>query len=127
MTQDFNLTEYIDNFEVIYSESLFAKWWFISGSQAFFLISLYFLSRYMSKRSAFNLKYVAAAHNLLLTFISLITVLGFFKELKNVANQYMGEKSLFMHLMCRARGTKIVGGLYFWSWVYHITKVLFYL
>lgn len=65
-----------------------------------------------------NLKVALAVHNLLLSAISLVLFLGCLFEIVNRVRQENGAEWMF----CEAPSAKAQGPLYFWSYMFYISK-----
>lgn len=109
--------QYMDSFEIVQGKGVFTNLPFQAVSIVVFLSSLYFVSVWMEKRPAFELKKFSIFHNFLCSFMSLITLLGLSYGLTRLE-----MKHHYYLNMCAPRGTRLKGALYFWCYVYFIQK-----
>lgn len=114
----------MDNFEIIQGNSIFTSPLFQATSIIVFLSSLYFLSVWMEKRPAFDLKKFSIFHNFFCSFLSLVTLLGLTYGLTRV-EMHRSIKYPDRHYLLNLyapRGTRLKGALYFWCFIYFIQK-----
>jgi fatty acid elongase 3 len=94
-----------------------SHWQWPALSVVLYLIVVALLSSYMKSRAAFNLRLVTVGHNTILSLGSLVMFLGTAFELQRRYAQ-SGTAVWF----CCESATKSSGPLYFWSYVYYLSK-----
>ncbi|KAH7825676.1 putative fatty acid elongase [Monocercomonoides exilis] len=110
------------DFHLIVGSTFGTQWWFIGFSIVGYLLSLNLLSKYMQKRQALKLKTVASIHNFFLSGLSLVTALGILYELMYGPCPESEQTNRLMKFLFQKRGTPLVGRIYWWCYVYLLSK-----
>eukprot|EP00742_Colponemidia_sp_Colp-10_P005613 GILJ01006000.1.p1 GENE.GILJ01006000.1~~GILJ01006000.1.p1 ORF type:complete len:271 (+),score=26.96 GILJ01006000.1:43-813(+) len=91
----------------------------VLASQAMFLSIVYVLQRWIKRRGKpLQIDGLFAAHNLLLSIFSLIIMFGCLHEVFKRITQEKSTEWLF----CESQGMQARGSLYFWSYLYYLSK-----
>merc|ERR1712048_566177 len=89
-----------------------------AGGVAIYLVLVWAISSWMTSREQFNLRATTVIHNLLLSLGSLAILLGVIRELQ----QRFALSGDIQWFFCEDLTTEAIGPLFFWSYVYYISK-----
>lgn len=118
----FNDSEFVRNFEFIPNKYYFTGPIFVAVSVVLFYLFLYFMSKYMQNRKAYDLKVLNILHNFFLAILSFVMAAGIIEELIRIVKESTDFGNFCSKTYCLPHGTRLVGPLYFWSYIYHCSK-----
>ncbi|KAJ4456375.1 putative steroid isomerase [Paratrimastix pyriformis] len=109
-----------DDFEIEWGVTFGSSWAWPLMTPVIYLGVLWALNRYMKKREGMSLKWFALPHNIFLCGLSLAMVLGILHDLLRLRDRSIDRSYFVTKLFCRA--PPLTGGLYFWSYIYYLSK-----
>ena len=101
-----------------WDDAFASDWRWPAGGVAIYLVIVLFLSEGMKDAKALDLSTAAVVHNLLLSVGSLVMMLGTVLEL----HRRWSSSGSFEWFVCEAPATQSKGPLFFWSYVYYLSK-----
>ncbi|KAH7822679.1 fatty acid elongase [Monocercomonoides exilis] len=110
------------HFEFKVGVTPFTQPWFIAMSMILYLAGLYFGTKYMENRPAYKLRMFTAIHNFILCGLSFVMAAGMLYEVWIRPIPEEAHRSWAKYAVCAPRGSPMVGRLYWWCYVYHLSK-----
>ena len=101
-----------------WDDAFASGWQWPAGGVAIYLVVVLLLSIGMKNAKPFELGSTAVVHNLLLSLGSLVMLLGTLLEL----HRRWSASESFDWFFCEAPATQTSGPLFFWSYVYYLSK-----
>jgi len=108
----------IHDFKWVYGETPFSHIQIPVTITFLYLISLFSVQHWMKNRKPFQLKTVTLFHNVFLTTLSLAMFLG---AAYGALLKYNAE-GFWAGLVCEQNPQPITGPLYYWSWIFYLSK-----
>jgi len=107
------------DFHWVYGKTPFSQLQVPATVTFFYLITIFMLQKWMKDREAWSLKTFSLFHNLFLTLLSCAMVGGVLYG----AFEKAGLLGPWSGLMCHQEADPMYGTLYYWSYIYYLSKI----
>jgi len=111
------VTSWVSSFKFVMGETPLSEWYWPIGLCAGYLVSLYFLSKWMENKKPFDLFHFRVLHNAFLAYASLMMLVGCMKEAIVIA-QHGGIEGLF----CDSANFQVTTSANLWYYLFYVSK-----